>query len=190
MTTAAEAPDKEEASPTSEDEPASAREPKSTDEPEADEKEKEKDDDKVLPRGNPLRRWRGGVTAFIGGFLAFLLMSAIGLPLLALDLPVWGYLGAAILLGGSLGAEVDMLAYLTSRYFGLRCFAQIFGFLFGAVMLAMGVGPLVFGAVYDATHSYAPMLLLAAPVCALAGVFTLFLKPYAERARGGPVSAT
>ena len=110
--------------------------------------------------------------------------------MLAFDLPPWGFLIAAILLGGSLGAEVDMLAYLTSRYFGLRCFAQIFGLLFGAVMLAMALGPVLFGAVFDATHSYAPLLMVGAPVCGVAALLTFALRPYDERARSGPVSAT
>ena len=44
-----------------------------------------------------------------------------------------------------------MLAYLASRYFGLRSFAQIFSTLFAMVMFSMSLGPLVFGAVYDAT---------------------------------------
>jgi len=122
--------------------------------------------------------------------LIFFLLSALGLPLLGMDLPIWALFIAALLLGGSLGAEVDMLAYLVSRYFGLRCFAQIFGVLFGAVMLAMGVGPLVFGAIFDATGSYGATLLAGAPVCAAAALITLLLRPYGARARGGPISAT
>lgn len=120
--------------------------------------------------------------------LAFFLLSALGLPLLAFDLPIWAIYLAAVLLGGSLGAEVDMLAYLVSRYFGLRCFARIFGVLFGAVMLAMGAGPLVFGAIFDATGSYDAMLLAGAPLCAAAALLTLALRSYGARKRGAPLS--
>jgi MFS family permease len=122
--------------------------------------------------------------------LAFFLISAAGLPLLAADLPLWAVFVSALLLGGSLGAEVDMLAYLVSRYFGLRSFARIFGVLFGAVMLAMGAGPLVFGAIFDRTGSYDLMLWAGAPACAVAALLTLALRPYAQRRRGGPVSVT
>lgn len=120
----------------------------------------------------------------------FFSLSALGLLLLALPLPVWAFLPAALLLGGSLGAEVDMLAYLTSRYFGLRCFAQIFSTLFAAVMVAMGLGPLVFGAVFDATGSYIAVLALGAPICLVAAGLVLLLSPYEQRARGGQVSLT
>lgn len=120
----------------------------------------------------------------------FFALSAVGLMLLAVPVPTWALAVAAILLGVSLGAEVDMLAYLTSRYFGLKNFAQIFGALFSAVMVAMSLSPLAFGAVYDYTGSYRSILALGVPLCVLAMVLVLMLRPYAERARGGPVSVT
>jgi MFS family permease len=146
-----------------------------------------------------------GVAAFAGrlliGFMVdqydarriailFFSLSSVGLLLLALPLPTWAFLPAALLLGGSLGAEVDMLAYLTSRYFGLRCFAQIFSTLFAAVMIAMGLGPLAFGAVFDATGSYIAVLAVGAPICLVASGLVLLLSPYGQRARGGQVSLT
>jgi MFS family permease len=120
----------------------------------------------------------------------FFSLSALGLLLLALPLPLWAFLPAALLLGGSLGAEVDMLAYLTSRYFGLRCFAQIFSTIFAAVMVAMGLGPLAFGAVFDATGSYTAILAIGVPICLLASGLVLLLSPYGQRARGGQISLT
>lgn len=122
--------------------------------------------------------------------LIFFSLSAVGLACLALPMPIWAFLLAALLLGGSLGAEVDMLAYLTSRYFGLRCFAEIFGVLFATVMVAMGLGPLAFGMVFDATGSYQAILFTGVPVCIAAVLLLLLLRPYQERARGGPVSVT
>lgn len=120
----------------------------------------------------------------------FFVLSAVGLALLAFPLPAWTLLVAAVLLGGSLGAEVDMLAYLISRYFGLRCFAQIFGTLFAVVMVTMGLGPAVFGLVFDGTGSYTAILALGVPVCLLAVIPMLLLPPYAERRRGAPLSRT
>lgn len=120
----------------------------------------------------------------------FFALSAGGLALLALPLPLWAFLPAALLLGGSLGAEVDMLAYLTSRYFGLRCFAQIFSTLFAAVMVAMGLGPLAFGFVFDGTGSYTAILAVGVPICLLASGLVLMLSPYGQRTRGGQVTLT
>jgi MFS family permease len=120
----------------------------------------------------------------------FFSVSAVGLAVLSAPLPLWVFTLAAILLGLSLGAEVDMLAYLTSRYFGLKNFAQIFGAMFSAVMVAMSLSPLAFGAVYDTTGSYKSILAVGVPVCLLAIVLVLMLRPYAERRRGGPISVT
>lgn len=83
-----------------------------------------------------------------------------------------------------------MLAYLTSRYFGLRSFAQIFSTLFAAVMVAMGLGPLAFGFVFDMTGSYTAILAIGAPICLIAAGMVLLLSPYAMRARGGQVTTT
>lgn len=146
-----------------------------------------------------------GLATFVGriviGFLVdkfdarliavtFFAISAVGLGLLAVPLPNWAMIVPALLLGGSLGAEVDMLAYLTSRYFGLKCFAQIFGALFGAVLVAMGMGPVAFGLVFDMTGSYGAMLAVGAPACLVAAGLMLMLPPVAERRRGGAVSVT
>ena len=121
---------------------------------------------------------------------SFFSLSAVGLALLSAPLPIWAFVVAAIMLGLSLGAEVDMLAYLTSRYFGLKNFAQIFGAMFSAVMVAMSLSPLAFGYVYDRTGSYKSILALGVPLCVLAIVLVLMLRPYGERARGGPISQT
>ena len=116
----------------------------------------------------------------------FFLLSAVGVGLLAADLPLWAFYAAAILLGGTLGAEVDLLAFLISRYFGLKYFAGIFGVMFGVVMFGMALGPLAFGAVYDATGSYYSILALGAPLCVVATVLMLLMRPYPRDATPRP----
>lgn len=80
--------------------------------------------------------------------------SALGIALL------WtGSNGAPALLGAFLvglgfGAEVDIIAYLMSRYFGLRSLGTAFGFAFGAFVMAGGMGPLIMGFAFDHTGSY------------------------------------
>jgi MFS family permease len=51
----------------------------------------------------------------------------------------------AFLVGLALGAEVDLLTYLVSRYFGLRSFGKLYSFAFGAFVLAGALGPLATG---------------------------------------------
>jgi MFS family permease len=65
------------------------------------------------------------------------------------------------LVGMGLGAEVDIIAYLMSRYFGLRYFGEIYGFSFAAFLLAGALGSLMMGAGFDLTGSYhAPLAAL------------------------------
>ena len=45
-----------------------------------------------------------------------------------------------------MGAESDIIAYLLSRYFGLRAFGTAFGYSFGAFVLAGAIGTLLMGA--------------------------------------------
>jgi MFS family permease len=61
---------------------------------------------------------------------------------------------AALLLGLGMGSEVELMAYLVSRYFGLRSFATAYGYAFAAFMIAGAVGALLMGAGFDNFHSY------------------------------------
>ena len=45
---------------------------------------------------------------------------------------------AAFSIGLGLGAEVDVMAYLTSRYFGLQSFGSIYGFIFACLFCPLG----------------------------------------------------
>jgi MFS family permease len=48
---------------------------------------------------------------------------------------------AAMLVGLAAGAEIDVVAYLCSRYFGLKHYSMIYGTLFAACALGTAVGP-------------------------------------------------
>jgi MFS family permease len=98
---------------------------------------------------------------FFAARLAVLLFggAAVGIGLLLMSAAPAGAFVAAFLVGLGLGAEVDMIAYLVSRYFGLRSFAEIYSVVFGAFALAGAFGPLVMGAGFDRTGSYrAPLI--------------------------------
>jgi MFS family permease len=91
--------------------------------------------------------------------VAFIVMPAIGvLLLLASNDPQVTTLGA-VLVGLGLGAEVDLIGYLQSRYFGLKAFGQVYGYLFAIFTVGTGIGPFVMGATYDATGSYRTVLI-------------------------------
>ena len=60
----------------------------------------------------------------------------------------------AIALGLALGAELDLMGFLVSRYFRIADFGRIYGWQYGAFIFASGLGPLWVGAVRDATGTY------------------------------------
>lgn len=61
---------------------------------------------------------------------------------------------AILLIGLSAGAEVDLLAYLVSRYFGMWHYARIYGWGLSAFSAGAGTGPILGGWIRDATGSY------------------------------------
>ncbi|MGH9143606.1 MAG: MFS transporter [Vicinamibacterales bacterium] len=63
-------------------------------------------------------------------------------------------LAGAFLVGVGMGAEVDIMAFLMGRYFGVRSLGSTFGFAFGAFVIAGGLGPLAMGFAFDLTGSY------------------------------------
>ena len=91
------------------------------------------------------------------------------------------FLGA-FLIGLGLGAEVDMIAYLVSRYFGLRSFAEIYSLVFGAFALSGAFGPLLMGAGFDFTGSYHAPLTAFFAATLVAAILMIRLGPYRYRA--------
>jgi hypothetical protein len=79
---------------------------------------------------------------------------AIGIALLWTGLGGASVYAAALLVGLGLGAEVDVIAYLTSRYFGLHSFGEIYGYLFAVFALAGALGPVLMATGFDRTGSY------------------------------------
>jgi MFS transporter, OFA family, oxalate/formate antiporter len=83
----------------------------------------------------------------------------------------WGLmLIAAAALGVSSGAEGDLCAYLASRYFGLKAFSEIFGWIFSALALGLAAGVTLARYCVKYTGTYDAWLLTAAAGCIVATV--------------------
>jgi MFS family permease len=106
--------------------------------------------------------------------------AAIGIALLLTAREL--HLTAAFLIGLGLGAEVDIIAYLTSRYFGLRSFGQIYGFCFSGFGAAGGVGVYLTGAAFDARGTYTLPLTLFFISILIAVILMMRLGPYQYQA--------
>ncbi len=112
------------------------------------------------------------------------LLSAIGLVLLAtgaIDGPAFL---AAALVGLSIGAEIDLLAYLSTRYFGLQSFGLAYGLLFSAFLIGSAGGPVIYGASYDSTGSYAAVLGVCASLLVITALVFQTLPAYDRPAAG------
>jgi predicted MFS family arabinose efflux permease len=78
-------------------------------------------------------------------------------------------LASSFLVGLGMGAEVETMGYMISRYFGLRAFGTAYGHAFGAFMIAGAAGVFLMGAGYDRFHSY------TVPLAGLCGAMVLTL---------------
>jgi len=118
------------------------------------------------------------IDRFFAPFVATLcfLISAMGVTLLASGaIDSLAFLAAAFI-GFSMGAEIDMLAFLTGRYFGVENFGQVYGILFTSFLIGTSAGPVAFGMVYESTGSYIAVL-IASIALMLASALATFLLP-------------
>lgn len=134
-----------------------------------------------LVTGNLMDRFHAPTVAAI----AFSLPIYACLMLLFFDGSVFMAATIAILVGAAVGAEVDALAYLSSRYFGMLSFGTLFGSITGAISLGIGLGPTAAGAIHDAFGTYQPMFLLILPLVALSVVLVATLGAYPDHTARG-----
>jgi nitrate/nitrite transporter NarK len=138
-----------------------------------------------------------GVTAIIGRLTIGTLLDRMDGRIIAaicVTMPVIGILlliqlpgsvaaasAAVLILGFALGAELAMVAYLTSRYFGRENFGFLFGTIGGLLGFAGGNGPVILNAIYDATGSYLPAMWAAIPICLFSATLFLCLGRYPDQ---------
>jgi MFS family permease len=82
------------------------------------------------------------------------------------------------LVGVAFGVEIDLLAYLVSRYLGMRSLGTLLGIAQCAVLLAGAFGPLLVSLGYQATGSYRSTLPYLGGALVLCAVAALFLGKY------------
>jgi MFS family permease len=77
-----------------------------------------------------------------------------------------------ISLGFGAGFEFDLLAYLISRFFGQRHYGAIYGCFYAVIAFAGGLGPVVFGYVFDRIGDYT-IALRSGSACLVVGAVLL-----------------
>jgi MFS family permease len=113
--------------------------------------------------------------------VAAVLLGAPTVACLLLAAPELDYRKAMLsigLVGLAAGAEYDLLAFMVARYFGMKSYGGIYGALYSCFALGAGVGPVVFGANFDRSHSYAATLHVAGVLFLGPALTMLFLGRY------------
>ncbi len=110
------------------------------------------------------------VDRFGGSMVARILLSvtAIGCVLLSLpNAPAFVPVVSVIVIGLATAAEVDLVAYLSSRHFGMRAYGKIYGLQITAFYIGSAGGPLLAGIAYDRFHGYVEVLYTCAAALAV-----------------------
>ena len=95
---------------------------------------------------------------------------------------------AAGCLGLGAGAEIDVVPFIAARLFDRRIFGSIYSIVVACFGICASAGPLLAGALYDATGSYEPFL-LAAGGLAMAGACLMLLMPSIDGEAGDVIAA-
>ena len=85
---------------------------------------------------------------------------------------------AGFLLGFAAGAESDLVAYLTGRYFGMAHYGKVYGMLYMPFGFFSALSPILYAYVRDTTGSYDPILQVALFAFIVGGGLLLFLGRY------------
>lgn len=109
-----------------------------------------------------------------------LIFPIIGVSLLASGDSVASAQFAAIMIGLAAGAELDVIAYLITRYFGTRAYAENYGWQYAAWTLGSGTAPLVTAMVYDSAGTHTPVLWFYVALFAISAVLVGRLGRYPQ----------
>jgi predicted MFS family arabinose efflux permease len=117
----------------------------------------------------------GGIAGVAGKFTTGWLMDrkdpgTVGASILAVSAIAYGLLLdnirsvpltviAIVVTGFAAAAKLQICAYMTSRYAGMRNFGAIFGIMSSLIALGSGIGPFLAGVIYDRSGTYDPLII-------------------------------
>lgn len=116
-----------------------------------------------------------GATAFLIPIVACVLLLTDGTNPMS-------QAAAAAIFGLTLGSEVDVIAYLAAKHFGLENFGALYGVLQMALAGGTAFGPLAAGAVFDRYQSYSLFLMVTAVLMAASAIALFTLGPVRQTA--------
>jgi predicted MFS family arabinose efflux permease len=125
--------------------------------------------------------WTAGISLALAAIGAVGLLYSHGNFLYALP--------ATLLIGFSIGAELDLHSFFCARYFGLQDFGAVYGAISVFFYTGMAVGAVLYGAIRDRTGSYSPAIAASAILLVIAAVLFIAL-PRSSATATQSISAT
>jgi len=110
--------------------------------------------------------------------ICFFATPIVGIALLSSNAGGLVSLVGAVLCGAGIGAEMDMMAFFSSRYFGLKAYGKIYGLMFAVFNVGTGIGPAISGISFDRFHSYVPIFVVYEVALAITCLLFVRLGPY------------
>lgn len=135
-----------------------------------------------LASGAALDRFRAQYVAAV----AFTI-SGIGCALLLTSDPVLVSL-ASLAIGLTIGAELDIMAYVIAKYFGLDSFGRLYSLAYGGLICASGASPVMI-ALLSSDGGYANALVVSSLGTILGAVILLFIPTAQPHVNAGTVPA-
>ncbi|MDB2534269.1 MFS transporter [Porticoccaceae bacterium] len=121
------------------------------------------------------RFWAPGVAA------CFFLVATLGLLILVgTQVTMATALLVAVMIGLAAGAELDLLAYLTGKYFGPAHYPAIFGLIIAFFTVGAGIAPPLFGMAAQMFQGYGTMLSISIGLLLVSILLFLLLGRYPD----------
>lgn len=137
-----------------------------------------------------------GINVIIGRLLAGYLIDRVWAPLIAAiflcapcvaaliltgsDIAPALIIVSALIIGLAAGAELDLFAYLTGRFFGLRHYGAVYGGQYVFFSIGAGIAPFAFGRAFDHYGNYDQILLVVASMSIVGALLMLTLGRYPD----------
>ncbi|HKT75584.1 MAG TPA: MFS transporter [Sphingobium sp.] len=116
--------------------------------------------------------WIAGLTNGITAVALIFLLAPFRTPtLIVVAMVVVGYAG---------GTKLQICAYLTSLYAGLRHYGKIFGVMGSIIAVTGAIGPLIGGLAYDYAGSYDALIIAGIPASLISALLIIGLGPYPD----------
>lgn len=122
------------------------------------------------------------VDRFFAPFIAIFFFALATIGLFILSTGGGGLLLSAglVMVGLGFGAESDLIGYLISRYFGLKAFGEIYGYMLIAFLIGAGFGPAILGFGFGFFGSYEFLLQIMTGLSALGCLIFLGLGSFPD----------